>query len=298
MLKNFLRQLTKATDIAIVIASALVVLAFLTSDYPATNIESTSQAKAKLVVAENVAKTAVEDLAIAKQVAEDVSAEADAAAIEAAEAEAAAAEAEAEAEAEAISVGTLTAAELADAVTTATAIALRTASELENAIATASPDQDEIINLLTEAAENAADQASDAIKAADAAATEASGLASTREIATTLASKAKIVAETAGRLATARDFATKAVAEAETNVIRAQAALGAARIVNEKAQLSAEDAMKFYVWWLQPIRDNTMILIDSAGVDGFIAVFAALIFYLAYKRRKSFFDRFFNLRFK
>ncbi|MBM23616.1 MAG: hypothetical protein CMD78_05030 [Gammaproteobacteria bacterium] len=296
MLKNFLRQLTKATDIAIVIASALVVLAFLTSDYPATNIESTSQAKAKLVVAENVAKTAAEDLAIAKQVAEDVSAEADAAAIEAAEAEAAAAEAEAEAEA--ISVGTLTAAELADAVTTATAIALRTASELENAIATASPDQDEIINLLTEAAENAADQASDAIKAADAAATEASGLASTREIATTLASKAKIVAETAGRLATARDFATKAVAEAETNVIRAQAALGAARIVNEKAQLSAEDAMKFYVWWLQPIRDNTMILIDSAGVDGFIAVFAALIFYLAYKRRKSFFDRFFNLRFK
>jgi hypothetical protein len=41
-----------------------------------------------------------------------------------------------------------------------------------------------------------------------------------------------------------------------------------------------------------------MILIDSAGVDGFIALFAALIFYLAYKRRKSFFDRFFNLRFK
>ena len=72
----------------------------------------------------------------------------------------------------------------------------------------------------------------------------------------------------------------------------------AATAATQAAQLSAEDAMKFHVWWLQEVRDNTMILIDSAGVDGFIALFAALIFYLAYKRRKSFFDRFFNYRFK
>ncbi len=48
MLKNFLRQLTKATDIAIVIASALVVLAFLTSDYPAATIETANKAATTL----------------------------------------------------------------------------------------------------------------------------------------------------------------------------------------------------------------------------------------------------------
>jgi len=134
--------------------------------------------------------------------------------------------------------------------------------------------------------------------AAARAVTETSELAAATELATTLASKAKIAVEAAAQLATAKDIATKAVAEAGTNAVRAQAAAKAATAVKEGAQLSAEDAMKFYVWWLQPVRENTMILIDSAGVDGFIALFAALIFYLAYKRRKSFFDRFFNYRFK
>ena len=46
MLRNFLRQLTKATDIAIVIASALVVLAFLTSDYPTSTVETVDKALA------------------------------------------------------------------------------------------------------------------------------------------------------------------------------------------------------------------------------------------------------------
>ena len=134
--------------------------------------------------------------------------------------------------------------------------------------------------------------------AAAKAVTETSELSAATELAKTLASKAKIAAEAAIQLATARDIATKAVAEAETNAARAQASAKAAAVAKEKAQLSAEDAMKFYVWWLQPIRDNTMILIDSAGVDGFIALFAALIFYLAYKRRNSVFDRYFHYRFQ
>ena len=72
MLKNFLRQLTKATDIAIVIASALVVLAFLTSDYPTSSVETADKAVAAAAAAKNTATTALADLAIAKQVAEDV----------------------------------------------------------------------------------------------------------------------------------------------------------------------------------------------------------------------------------
>ena len=50
---------------------------------------------------------------------------------------------------------------------------------------------------------------------------------------------------------------------------------------------AAESAASKSVWWLQPIRQNTMVLINAAGIDGFIAVFAALIFCLVYKRRKS-----------
>ncbi|GIT35345.1 MAG: hypothetical protein Ct9H300mP4_16640 [Gammaproteobacteria bacterium] len=74
--RNFLKQLTKATDIAIVIASALVVLAFLTSDYPESNLATVDKAITEASAAENIAATAAADLAIAKQVAEDVSAEA------------------------------------------------------------------------------------------------------------------------------------------------------------------------------------------------------------------------------
>ena len=72
MLSNFLRQLTKATDIAIVIASALVVLAFLTSDYPTSTTDTANKAVAAASAAKNRATTAAADLAIAKQVAQDV----------------------------------------------------------------------------------------------------------------------------------------------------------------------------------------------------------------------------------
>ena len=55
MLRNFLKQLTKATDIAIVIASALVVLAFLTSDYPESNLATVDKAITEASAAENIA---------------------------------------------------------------------------------------------------------------------------------------------------------------------------------------------------------------------------------------------------
>lgn len=50
--------------------------------------------------------------------------------------------------------------------------------------------------------------------------------------------------------------------------------------------------------WIQPVRNNTDRLIDAAGVDGFIAGFAALIFCLVIKRRRDWFRRMFGLYFK
>ena len=51
MLKHFLSQLTKITDIAIVVASALVFLAFLTSEGPSSSeIEAANKATAELKV--------------------------------------------------------------------------------------------------------------------------------------------------------------------------------------------------------------------------------------------------------
>ena len=50
--------------------------------------------------------------------------------------------------------------------------------------------------------------------------------------------------------------------------------------------------------WIQPVRNNTDRLIDAAGVDGFIAGFAALIFCLIIKRRRDWFRRMFGLYFK
>ena len=50
--------------------------------------------------------------------------------------------------------------------------------------------------------------------------------------------------------------------------------------------------------WLQPIRKNTMILIDAGGIDGLIAGFASLIFCLVYKRRKDWFSNVFRIRLK
>ena len=50
--------------------------------------------------------------------------------------------------------------------------------------------------------------------------------------------------------------------------------------------------------WIQPVRKNTDELIDAAGIDGFIAGFAALIFCLVIKRRRDWFSRMFGIYFK
>ena len=50
--------------------------------------------------------------------------------------------------------------------------------------------------------------------------------------------------------------------------------------------------------WVQPVRNNTDRLIEAAGIDGFIAGFAALIFCLIIKRRRDWFRRMFGLYFK
>lgn len=52
------------------------------------------------------------------------------------------------------------------------------------------------------------------------------------------------------------------------------------------------------VGWLQPIRKNTMILIDAGGIDGLIAGFASLIFCLVFKRRRNWFSNVFGIRLK
>jgi Tfp pilus assembly protein PilO len=52
------------------------------------------------------------------------------------------------------------------------------------------------------------------------------------------------------------------------------------------------------VGWLQPIRKNTMILIDAGGIDGLIAGFTALIFCLVFKRRRNWFSNVFGIRLK
>ena len=62
------------------------------------------------------------------------------------------------------------------------------------------------------------------------------------------------------------------------------------------ADLEAESSRA--ISWIQPVRNNTDRLIDAAGVDGFIAGFAALIFCLIIKRRRDWFSRMFGLYFK
>ena len=62
------------------------------------------------------------------------------------------------------------------------------------------------------------------------------------------------------------------------------------------ADIEAESSRA--ISWIQPVRNNTDRLIDAAGVDGFIAGFAALIFCLIIKRRRDWFSRMFGLYFK
>jgi Tfp pilus assembly protein PilO len=62
--------------------------------------------------------------------------------------------------------------------------------------------------------------------------------------------------------------------------------------------LKLESKSSKSVGWLQPIRKNTMILINAGGVDGLIAGFASLIFCLVFKRRRSWFSNVFGIRLK
>ena len=52
------------------------------------------------------------------------------------------------------------------------------------------------------------------------------------------------------------------------------------------------------IGWLQPIRKNTMFLINAGGIDGLIAGFASLIFCLVFKRRRIWFSNVFGIRLK
>ena len=99
-------------------------------------------------------------------------------------------------------------------------------------------------------------------------------------------------------MVTAKDIATKAVAEAETNAVRAQAAAKAATAVKEGAQLSAEDAMKFHVWWLQPVRENTMILLILLALTALSHFLQHLFFTWLTKEENLFLTDIFNYRFK
>jgi len=64
----------------------------------------------------------------------------------------------------------------------------------------------------------------------------------------------------------------------------------------EALELKAQSSKS--ISWLQPIRKNTMILINAGGVDGLIAGFASLIFCLVYKRRRGWFRNVFGIRLK
>ncbi len=74
--------------------------------------------------------------------------------------------------------------------------------------------------------------------------------------------------------------------------IRASLRSSQARLADIEAESSRA------ISWIQPVRNNTDRLIDAAGVDGFIAGFAALIFCLIIKRRRDWFSRMFGLYFK
>ena len=64
----------------------------------------------------------------------------------------------------------------------------------------------------------------------------------------------------------------------------------------EALELKAQSSKS--ISWLQPIRKNTMILINAGGVDGLVAGFASLIFCLVYKRRRGWFRNVFGIRLK
>ena len=131
-------------------------------------------------------------------------------------------------------------------------------------------------------------------KASAASAAARNALATALELETSLASADIASADEllSASAATAAARSTLATTEQALNDAIEKTTTASANIIAAESKTAAEtaeaeSAALRSVWWLQPIRQNTMTLVNAAGIDGFIAVFAALIFCLAYKRRKS-----------
>ena len=131
-------------------------------------------------------------------------------------------------------------------------------------------------------------------KASAASAAARNALATALELETSLASADiasadELLSASAATAAARSTLATteQALKDAIETTTTASANITAAESTAAAEIAVAESAALRSVWWLQPIRQNTMTLVNAAGIDGFIAVFAALIFCLAYKRRKS-----------
>ena len=84
--------------------------------------------------------------------------------------------------------------------------------------------------------------------------------------------------------------------EASKNVVLLQSQLNS--IEKTIADLETAALSSRSISWLQPVRKNTSELTDAAGVDGLIALLAALIFCLVCKRRESWFKQMFGIYFK
>ena len=84
--------------------------------------------------------------------------------------------------------------------------------------------------------------------------------------------------------------------EASKNVVLLQSQLN--MIVKTIADIETAALSSRSISWLQPVRKNTSELTDAAGMDGLIAVFAALIFCLVCRRRGTWFKQMFGIYFK
>ena len=122
-------------------------------------------------------------------------------------------------------------------------------------------------------------------KASAATAAARNTLAIALELETSLASTDIASADelSSASAATAAARSTLATTEQALNDAIEKTTTASANIIAAESKTAAEtaeaeSAALRSVWWLQPIRQNTMTLVNAAGIDGFIAVFAALIF--------------------
>ena len=84
--------------------------------------------------------------------------------------------------------------------------------------------------------------------------------------------------------------------EASKNVVLLQSQLNS--IEKTIADLETAALSSRAISWLQPVRKNTSELTDAAGIDGLIALLAALIFCLVCRRRGTWFKQMFGIYFK